>query len=325
MFGIYIEGMLRTHPADKHFIIAHSHGGNVVLQALLRSETVRDRIDGFIALGTPFLWFDKLESGWVWTAITWLSQFASTLGLLCVSVFTPILVVIKFDPPILIIVAVLIASAIVAVQLGRRWFPATKRLRDEALTVHAVPTGTRLPPLLVIRSPGDEASVVLRASMFYGGLLVIAWNIIGALFRFRPPLTRTVCHIALLATCAMLFGTLAPDGIRGFLELPAAAPLNWGDFDGLANDLGAGLKGFYMLGCFTGGFVATIAALPLALAIGPELLRISLLVQPTVEDCPANTEATVMNIQNMAGSRHSVHSHPEAVIIIERWIRSRSS
>src|SRR5262249_27654013 len=41
-------------PAARHFIIAHSHGGNVAIRAL-QTPTLSDRISGLACLGTPFL------------------------------------------------------------------------------------------------------------------------------------------------------------------------------------------------------------------------------------------------------------------------------
>ena len=41
-------------PALAHFLVAHSHGGNVALSAL-KNKAVRRSIDGLVCLATPFL------------------------------------------------------------------------------------------------------------------------------------------------------------------------------------------------------------------------------------------------------------------------------
>jgi hypothetical protein len=46
--------MATMYPLSKHFVVAHSHGGNVVLYAL-RDETVRNAVAGVITMGTPFV------------------------------------------------------------------------------------------------------------------------------------------------------------------------------------------------------------------------------------------------------------------------------
>ncbi|RJF95694.1 esterase/lipase family protein [Noviherbaspirillum saxi] len=44
----------QRHPAAKHFVIAHSHGGTIVLHAC-EDESVRQSLSGVITLGTPFI------------------------------------------------------------------------------------------------------------------------------------------------------------------------------------------------------------------------------------------------------------------------------
>jgi hypothetical protein len=42
------------YPQSKHFVIAHSHGGNILLYAL-RDTMIADRLSGIITMGTPFI------------------------------------------------------------------------------------------------------------------------------------------------------------------------------------------------------------------------------------------------------------------------------
>jgi hypothetical protein len=42
------------HPNATHFVVAHSHGGNIACYAL-RDDTLRQAVRGVICLGTPFL------------------------------------------------------------------------------------------------------------------------------------------------------------------------------------------------------------------------------------------------------------------------------
>lgn len=46
--------LIRKFPSSRHFIIAHSHGGNVALSALKELHPKNGSIDGLVCLGTPF-------------------------------------------------------------------------------------------------------------------------------------------------------------------------------------------------------------------------------------------------------------------------------
>jgi hypothetical protein len=51
-----LKETLSKHPLKRHFIIAHSHGGNVALYALkYLTETEQKQLSGIITLGTPFI------------------------------------------------------------------------------------------------------------------------------------------------------------------------------------------------------------------------------------------------------------------------------
>ena len=60
-----IRWWIQGNPEAMHFVVAHSHGGNVALHALLRSTPIRDRLDGLICIATPFLHFEKRDVGWL--------------------------------------------------------------------------------------------------------------------------------------------------------------------------------------------------------------------------------------------------------------------
>lgn len=51
---LHLDARLAEHPAARHFIVAHSHGGTIVLSAL-RNYPQRSRIAGVACLSTPFI------------------------------------------------------------------------------------------------------------------------------------------------------------------------------------------------------------------------------------------------------------------------------
>ncbi|WP_210542819.1 triacylglycerol lipase [Rhodoferax sp. PAMC 29310] len=50
----HLDGLTTKFPHAKHFVIGHSHGGNVMLYAL-KDPSLADRIAGLVTLATPFI------------------------------------------------------------------------------------------------------------------------------------------------------------------------------------------------------------------------------------------------------------------------------
>ncbi len=64
--AVKLERALRTsvrlQPQSYHFVVAHSHGGNIALRAVKRSRYFSEKAIGVVTLATPFLKFSKLRS-----------------------------------------------------------------------------------------------------------------------------------------------------------------------------------------------------------------------------------------------------------------------
>jgi hypothetical protein len=56
----FMRGLIRDNPLDLHFVIAHSHGGNIILHAL-KDNQIRENISGVITMGTPFISCESRE------------------------------------------------------------------------------------------------------------------------------------------------------------------------------------------------------------------------------------------------------------------------
>jgi len=69
----YLAELCRHPDVARYHIIAHSHGGNVVRQALLETPGLTERLGSLIFMGTPFFrfkqsgWLDLMK-GWDWGA-----------------------------------------------------------------------------------------------------------------------------------------------------------------------------------------------------------------------------------------------------------------
>jgi hypothetical protein len=310
-----------SYPTAKHYVIAHSHGGNVVLQALLSEQSIAQTMEGFVTLGTPFLWFEQSESSIVLKAMSWAAQYMALvfiLALAACALFIPVSdEIIQFSAVLWAAYGVFLL--ILVMYLSRRWLHLLVRIHRLAQQVRAVPPGSTIPRMLIVRSPGDEASLALRASMMSRAILLVAWRMFGGLFRFRGPMSRLVVHLGALLIIAFVIGTWAASLTQAF-DIRAIPSSTVGDPHTWLDRIGAGLKSIYFFGFTLGIYTALCSSLPLAVAFGPEVLAISLLLTPVVEDAPSNVQLTLENISTTAASRHSVYLNPAALQAITRWI-----
>jgi hypothetical protein len=67
------------HPAARHIIIAHSHGGNVALYAM-RDRAVREAVHGIVTLGTPFIHVKPRDPQLYAGVVAWLMLGAAALA-----------------------------------------------------------------------------------------------------------------------------------------------------------------------------------------------------------------------------------------------------
>ena len=62
-----LRASVRLQPQSDHFVVAHSHGGNIALRAVKRSRYFSGKEIGVVTLATPFLKFSRLRS----SLVTW--------------------------------------------------------------------------------------------------------------------------------------------------------------------------------------------------------------------------------------------------------------
>ena len=197
---------------EKHFLIAHSHGGNVAMYAL-QDLKVKEQVDGVICLATPFL-FPRRRPLSITTLI--LSLIIMIIG--------TIQIIAAMNPSAngwlawcvamgVLITAVAIPSLLV-------WIVARKRFQqkfknDASLDEHVkrISYGDTGTPVLLIRSSGDEASGLLRGTQFLnwvGGMVIR----IGG-----KQIYVLICFIALLLLWMAYIGVQwIPEGTVSFLS-----------------------------------------------------------------------------------------------------------
>ncbi len=201
----HLSALLGDYPEASHYIIAHSHGGNVALYALRDDETLRDKIAGVACLATPFLVSRHrvLGSRDVTTqivgAVVLLGVVSAILTMLWLDAFHPAC---PKEPMIFVLTLFLFGI----VGSLNNWQTYGERLHREL----QLATLSR-ERLLIIRAPGDEASAALLFFQFVSELSVRVYVLLYQLQeRFLRLLNRWSGHrlwlLAALVGGFVLFG-----------------------------------------------------------------------------------------------------------------------
>jgi hypothetical protein len=79
-----LRASLRSRPGASHFVVGHSHGGNIALRAAKRTGRCADGSIGVVTLATPFLKFRKVRSSMIGWPLLCLG-FAKGVALLAIT------------------------------------------------------------------------------------------------------------------------------------------------------------------------------------------------------------------------------------------------
>ncbi|MGZ2257697.1 esterase/lipase family protein [Roseobacter sp. A03A-229] len=148
---------LKRHPDRRHLVVAHSHGGNIAMQALSRSADLRARCQ-LICLSTPFLVLRPRPA-------LPILEFCSLLAPFFLSMFSLRALNVWLGPPasvgwsLLSLLGAVVLSVLVAVAVSRAARRIAQDLMNETQTA-------RLPPrnVLLLRTIADEASMGIAAA-----------------------------------------------------------------------------------------------------------------------------------------------------------------
>lgn len=161
----HLYSAIVTWPRARHYVIAHSHGGNIALYAL-RDADLASRITGVVCLATPFLHVSLRDlgalSGWAAAALP-IAITYSLIRLLndhCEPCRA-------YD-----FVGLVLGLAALAISgfATRFWRTRTDRI-VRALAFPALDSSR----LLIVRSAGDEASAALGAAHLFSWLVGACW------------------------------------------------------------------------------------------------------------------------------------------------------
>jgi pimeloyl-ACP methyl ester carboxylesterase len=341
--------LVEREPDARHFLIGHSHGGNVALQSL-SDPRVRSKMAGVACLSTPFLQVRQRDLGPVG-----LSQLAITLwvvvGLLMASLnahLSPSLRMSSGSPlqhpenMWLFLLGCVAGSPLMLLSylLWKRAVSRSTELRE----IIQLPDLTGI-PVLIIRSSGDEASGALTTASFLSWCTSRTWEWItrfsdkqgrggiGEMWR-RGFLRRWLVFTAIFFPFVVLFLQMTPLQVDNSF----ARTLEFALF--LALMIGA--MNAMTWPYYVGGVVlfALIAFFPLAaltmsawlwLAFGREFWLCALLVEISAEPTPSGKwtlhelpaqDRKYANDGTAAGPAmlHSTYDDSRALDILSSWL-----
>jgi hypothetical protein len=318
-------------PHARHFVIGHSHGGNIAFQAM-GEPSVAARIDGLACLSTPFLCVSPRELGPVGSIALW--WFPVVVLLFC------LVPLVKLAPPSL---EENLGPAALLIALGAA-FAIAPRVRKFAATVADVLRYPDVPSakVLIVRTFGDEASAALGAAHVISWIAELIWSttsrflggLLATVERWRAALAARWRIVA--PVCVALLGWV-------IFAIASAASGTWLQ----ASAVSAGMTLAMLLAILSrGGYVAAFfgalliafLATPFFLAIailgaatGPELLVAALVFRVTAESTPPGGGWTVwqipkdpMHAEQSSFLMHSAtYQSTEALEILAQWLAQR--
>jgi hypothetical protein len=326
----HLHALIERWPNAGHYVVAHSHGGNVAFKAL-GDSILKERIGGVVCLSTPFLTVMHRELGPVGqTALWWLPVVLIFYGgMFALQQFS----LSHVDAIGVAVLVLAVASGFLASRLLKRL--ATSVL--ESLEYPAVDPSK----VLILRAAGDEASAALGAthilSWTSGRLWLITSRALGrtvdTVEQWRGILTS---H---RLTTALVVGGLAVVCVVSFMKLPETGSPAWQPIAPLAvmalllmvatllrGGLVAEFLGRFTFAAIAAPFLMLIAAL--GIGVGPELLAAGVLFQVTAEATPPGrwvvwqvaTNPHETDERQSTGLMHSAtYQNPKALEILEAW------
>jgi hypothetical protein len=327
----HLTALLARWPNAQHFVIGHSHGGNIAFQAM-RDAAVESRMAGVVCLSTPFLCAAPRNLGPVGPIAIW--WFPVVVALFCLV------------PAVQLLPAELESAAggvAIVLALGAGFFISPWITRFAGTVTEAL-RYPHVPPhkVLIVRSFGDEASAALGAAYMISWIADLIWFTTSRFFGAVLTTVETWRSALitrwrlLLPVCVVLVGLAS-------LSLAMAASGSWLEVSGIAAIaviailLAMLVRGGYvaaLLGALLVAALATPSFLVIAalgIATGPELLIAALLCRVTAESAPPGGGWTVWqvpknpwNVEAGALLMHSTtYDDEESLVIVSQWLAAR--
>lgn len=297
----HLDRSIRRLPDASHFVVAHSHGGNVAVLALGDPTRRALPVRGVATMATPFLQFRRFRGSHVAEAFRYQPLIAFEIAV----VFAVILGLTEAGWTREVFFQSAAWGALLAL-------PASLLAPRNTWNHFRTKTGhLKNSELLVIRATGDEATILLAGAQLTGYLADTMWRICSKplvrLFDLRPAF-----RLALFATY-LAGATILTLGYPPIKSLPLAGHI---------------VVQFTLLVAIfqvVGGLLLLPAAIVHALAIGPEMLLGGFVNIVRVEATPPRWEGRLANIDltaadtTRAGLNHYIHALPQAAARIAKW------
>jgi len=319
-------------PDAQHFIIAHSHGGNIALQSMSDDDVSR-RVSGVVCLSTPFLTITPRQIGPVGRTVLW---------------WVPIVIVFYGGIGLLRNLAPGASEAwevlllVVGIFAGLATYRAMPNAVDWLMNALQYPV-VDPSKVLIIRTPADEASAALSATYLLSWFAGILWS---GTTRLLEETVRTVDRggewvlryrwwsLSLCLSCgavvvySIVMAPQLPPAVLVFVllvPLTTVATVSRGGFV-------AFIVGRFFLAVVVTPMIVVIALV--GMGVGPELVLAGLLFQVTAEAVPPGRwtvfQADIGHRPGAATEQHASHllhslsyQHPAALLILSRFIEER--
>jgi pimeloyl-ACP methyl ester carboxylesterase len=357
----FIENLQAKYPRIPIFLIAHSHGGNIAATAMARLQRYQD-IAGLACLSTPFLVAEERELGkigrfasWaapaaaVWIGVRWVGQVFEYryYGDPIQNLILHRTEFVETTLPSYILVAASVASVVVGL-----WAARKVRLSSDDLIENLRYTLPSDLNLLILRTPGDEATSGINTITLLSGTVELIYKAIfdhlteveNMLFSANKYMDKKAVFGLSSFFVSFLGGVLAlyfaSDPVSG--RLSDASPFRIilgliGSFLILFVAFRFLMREHSQLGlAYYKRIILAIALVPLifllvvfAIPIGPKLALSCLFVRVTVEASPFGTHSVTLvpsafeHIVVPSGLKHSrTYECPAALRKLDQWLSS---
>jgi hypothetical protein len=332
----HIKNCASRYPLQDHFIISHSHGGNVALYAL-RDDTVANYVRGIVCLSTPFIHCRPRQLGPMgWTPIygLWVAS-AMWLSFFGVHKLFPSLTGVKGFLLVWLIWHVLAgAGETLCESLLRRFKQRTAGTRGSQGAEESLTDSFRFPALkpdslLVLRTAGDEASAGLATSHFLSLVLSALSRVVGSIARFGLWLATLpeilaegwlMIPLLLFISSVVMLATLPPDSLFKYLAIIVGSASMACLFPMVPTSAGLAIAVAASVPCIVLIFLLTLISAP----FGMDTAALSYQYEITAEGTPPGRSTTIELLGGpTTGLQHSLlHESEVAAKEIAAWINA---
>lgn len=208
---MHFDEIAARYPGRRHFVVAHSHGGNVALYAVRDGEREGQEAlpRGVVCLSTPFIAAQprpvtlfRFVATYAVILVTSFAVVANAVGYLLVPWISSLV-----DPANGVLSAIVLNEIWLEFLLcallawhATNGLVTLARARRDRIAVDDIRV-----PIRIVRSVGDEATAALATSAFFSWLVTLAWSVASALTIGVAALFATVplAPVALVAGAAV--------------------------------------------------------------------------------------------------------------------------